>query len=511
MKTGFSTVKPVFNPQLAAGNFDITNEAKIMTETSRNNVDQHELHISKTTEIRYPAVSSHKSATQRKLLVITDETEWKNRHMWSFDDFEPLFANDRDTALAQLSKHHPAVVILDSGLNPHDAETPTGLEILESILDLAPGTKVIVITASGDRENAAKAIGLGAFDYQHKPVDRIFLEFIIEHAFDRYDLDRERKTLQVNDSKARPLHGIIQTSCPEMQFVCRVVDKVAPTSATTLLLGESGTGKELLARALHRQSPRKKAPFVAINCAAIPETLLESELFGYEKGSFTGATSRVLGKIEHADKGTLFLDEIGDLPLPLQAKLLRFLQERTIQRVGGRDEIPVDTRIVCATHHDLAELIDNRLFREDLYYRISEISIKVPALRDRPGDALLLARVFLQEASHKNGKSFRGFSDQALNAIDSYHWPGNVRELRNCVNRAVIMGDGKRIQASDLAIPAEQHAMPLLNLRQVRDTSERETLLKALSMTNGNMSRAAELLGTSRTTIYELAAKHGLK
>jgi len=481
-----------------------------MAANSSNNGARRKLRISETVKIACAPSPVHRTEQQRDiLLVIENQPESWNRHAWSIDGCDTLYASDRNTALALLGEYQPAVLILEQGPGTDAADTPTGADMLESILHLAPDSKVIVITANGDRAGAARAIGLGAYDYQHRPVDRVSLESQIERAFDRQALEQESRNLRLGGSDdTRP--EAISTCCPEMEHACRLVEKVAPTSATTLLHGESGTGKELLAQALHRQSSRNNSPFVAINCAAIPANLLESELFGHEKGAFTGATGRVIGQIERADTGTLFLDEIGDLSLPLQAKLLRFLQERVIQRVGGHTEIHVDIRIVCATYHDLAELIDKRLFREDLYYRISEITIKIPALRHRTGDPLLLARQFLQDASRRHGKSFSGFSEQALKAIDSYDWPGNVRELKNRVNRAVIMADGSRIEASDLAIPTE-HAVPLLSLRQTRDSAERESLTRAISMAEGNMTRVAELLGTSRTTVYELFAKHGMK
>jgi two-component system NtrC family response regulator len=480
-----------------------------MTATRHNNGAMSKMHTPDTVEVGNVSAPMQKTAQQHKLLVIDSNPESWNRHSLSFDDFELMLATDADTALAHVSTHQPAVVILDPGPGPHDTDAAIGLDLLESILNLAPSTKVIVITANGDRANAARAIGLGAYDYHQQPVDRVSLESLIKHAFDRHALEQESRNLLIRVNKDKDPDGI-STCCAEMKHACRLVEKVAPTSATALLLGESGTGKELLAQALHRLSPRKNAPFIAINCAAIPANLLESELFGHEKGAFTGATARMIGKIERADTGTLFLDEIGDLSLPLQAKLLRFFQERVVQRVGGHSDIHVDLRIVCATHHNLAELIDKQLFREDLYYRISEIRVNIPALRDRPGDPPLLAREFLREASRRHGKSFRGFSNQALKAIDSYDWPGNARELKNCINRAVIMADGDRIDVSDLALPVEQHATPLMSLRQTRNSAEREILNRALSMTDGNISRVAEVLDTSRTTVYELITKHGI-
>ena len=510
METGFSASQTVFDSQRDDDRRRNRAGSEAVKRNGRNDNAGRKGETGGDTENARAVAATHKAAQQQKLLVISHNARSPDEYPLSFDDIELLFATDNFATLAQVSQHHPAVVVLDPGTTPHAADPSTELEIIGSILDQAPDTKIIVITAAGDRASATRAIGLGAYDYYQRPIERLSLEPLIRRAFDRYALEHESRSSQRGDDKDTFLSGI-STRCPDMKQACHLVEKVAPTTATVLLLGESGTGKELLAQALHRLSPRKNAPFIAINCAAIPANLLESELFGHEKGAFTGATSRVAGKIECAHKGTLFLDEIGDLSMPLQAKLLRFLQERVIQRIGGHDEISIDVRIVCATHHQLIELIDERLFRDDLYYRISEISINIPALRHRRGDAILLAKEFLRESAQTHGKSIRGFSHQALKAIDMYDWPGNVRELKNRVNRAVIMAESKRIEANDLAIPTVQLTAPLINLRQSRDTAERETLTRAISMADGNMSRVAELLGTSRTTVYELVAKHGMK
>ncbi len=517
MESVINIARPVIGSQAAAGRHDKRTRQSAMSGISNNDGVQRKLKTSETAQIAYTVAAGSKPVQQQKLLVIEHGLDPPGRYTSAFDDFELLFAGDRDTALAKLIEHKPAVILLDQGPAMNTVETPACAALLESILDLAPDTKVIVITPAGDRETAASAIRLGAYDYSEQPVDSDLLEFIIKRAFDRHALEALSRNQHISVDHDEYQYGII-TKCPEMRHVCRAIEKAAPTPATVLLLGESGTGKELLAQALHTQSLRIKAPFVAINCAAIPADLLESELFGYEKGAFTGATSQVIGKIERANYGTLFLDEIGDLTLNLQAKLLRFLEERTFHRIGGHDEIKVDIRIVCATHQNIVELIDKNLFREDLYYRISEITVKVPALRERPGDAIVLAREFLRESSRTNGKSVRNFSNEALSAIDAFDWPGNVRELKNCVNRAVIMTDDNRIEASDLAIPSRQHdtplmnlSTPLMNLRQIRESTDRETLIKAFLMADGNVSRVAEILGTSRTTIYDLAAKYGLK
>jgi two-component system NtrC family response regulator len=332
---------------------------------------------------------------------------------------------------------------------------------------------------------------------------------IVDRAFYLYELEDENRVLTASRANS-PLDGVIANS-PEMLRVCRTIEKVAPTDVTTLLLGESGTGKELLARALHGLSVRAKEPFVAINCAAIPDALLESELFGYEKGAFTGAVKRTTGKFELADRGTLFLDEIGDLSMSLQAKLLRFLQERVIERIGGREEIPLDVRVVCATNRDLAAMMEDGEFREDLYYRLSEITVKVPPLRQREGDAVLLARTFLEKYSTNSTTRRRSFSKGSLTSIERYSWPGNVRELENRIKRASIMAEGHQITSEDLELDATQENRMPLNLRQVREQAELGAVQRALAFSGGNISRAAELLGVSRPTFYDLLNKLNIK
>jgi two-component system NtrC family response regulator len=398
---------------------------------------------------------------------------------------------------------------MDLGLPPAPDDPTEGMRLLQDTLAAAPDTKVIVLTGQSDRANALKAIGLGAYDFYTKPFEPEVLALMIERAFRLHDLQEENRRLQtahLNDSMA----GIL-TRDAEMQKLCRTVERVATTDATVLLLGESGTGKEVLARALHSLSPRRAQRFVAINCAAIPENLLESELFGYEKGAFTGAVRQTLGKIETAHKGTLFLDEIGDLPPALQAKLLRFLQERVIERVGGREEIAVDTRIVCATHQNLKELIVAGRFREDLYYRLAEIVVTIPPLRNRPGDASLLAHAFVRRFATEQKRGSITLRPDAVAAIEAHPWPGNVRELENCVKRAVIMADGGTIGAEDLGLATHVSGEEQATLRQVRETAEREAVVRVLGRVNGNVSRAAELLGVSRPTLYDLMERFGLR
>jgi two-component system NtrC family response regulator len=448
------------------------------------------------------------SNTGKILLVVEDDPGLQKALRWAFNDFEVVIAGDRKSAIAQLRRHEPQVVTLDLGLPPDPGSASEGLATLQEILALAPDIKVIVVTGNDDHQNAVRAIGLGAWLFFQKPVDAELLGVIVERAYNLHELEQENRALSRQEMK-EPMAGIIATS-PEMLRVCQTIEKVAPTDATTLLLGESGTGKELLARALHDLSSRAKERFVAINCAAIPDTLLESELFGYEKGAFTGAAKQTQGNIEYANGGTLFLDEVGDLPLPLQAKLLRFLQERVIVRVGGRQEIPVDVRVVSATHQNLEELIQQGSFREDLYYRISEINIRIPPLRERQGEAAVVANYFLGREAGQQKKGNLCFSEDALVAIDAYAWPGNIRELANRVKRAVIMAEGKQVTARELELEVSKAGALPLNLREVREQAESQAMLQALSHAQGNVSQAANLLGITRPTFYALAKKYKL-
>ncbi len=449
------------------------------------------------------------TTNSRKLLVVEDDPGLQTQLKWCFEEYEVLIAGDRESALKELEKHTPAVVTVDLGLPPDTDGTTEGFATLETILTKRPGTKVIVVTGNNDRQHALQAVGMGAYDFFYKPIDAEMLGFIVNRAYRLHEIEIENSRLHVN-SYGAPLEGVI-TSSPEMAKICRTVEKVAPADATVLLLGESGTGKELIARSLHSLSNRADGSFVAINCAAIPENLLESELFGYEKGAFTGAVKQTQGKIEMANGGTLFLDEVGDLSMPLQAKLLRFLQERVVERVGGRIEIPIDVRILCATHKDLPTLSRENAFREDLYYRISEITIRIPALREREGDSLLLARVFLERYSKQMSKQHR-FSKDSLAAIEVYPWPGNVRELENRVKRAVIMAEHKQISASDLELGgAGADDMRTFNLREVREQAERQAIVRAMGHVGGKVSHASELLGVSRPTMYDLIKKYSLK
>jgi two-component system, NtrC family, response regulator len=446
--------------------------------------------------------------SSRKLLVVEDDPGLQSQLRWCFDGFDVTIAGDRTAALDKLQKVKPQVVTLDLGLPP-DADGHTeGLACLEQILSKSPDTKVIVVTGNDDRANAVHAIGLGAFDFYHKPIDAEILGLLVNRAFRVHELEMENRKL-AQQKKPSPLEGVL-TGSSEMLKVCNTIEKVAPSGASVLLLGESGTGKELLARSIHALSGRADERFVAINCAAIPETLLESELFGSEKGAFTGAVKQTLGKIELANGGTLFLDEVGDLPMSLQAKLLRFLQERVIERVGGRQEIPVDVRVVCATHKDLVTLTTSGGFRQDLYYRISEITVRIPTLHERGGDVLMLARVFLERFNRQQGRAIRGFTKDAMMAMEAYHWPGNVREMENRVMRAVIMAEGKQIAAHDLELSPTEGEPMSYDLREARDQAERQAVERAMGHVGGKIAQAAELLGVSRPTLYDLIKKYNL-
>lgn len=446
---------------------------------------------------------------KKNLLVVEDDKGLQNQLRWAFDGYEVTVTGDRAEAISQLRRLQPGVVLLDLGLPPDPGGVSEGMATLSEMLSLAPETKIIVVTGDNDRANAVKSIALGAYDFHQKPADPELLALLVDRAQHVHELEVENRRLH-SDDQNMPLKGII-TASPQMIKVCRTIEKIAPTNITTLILGASGTGKERCARALHELSLRANEPLITINCAAIPENLLESELFGYEKGAFTGAAKQTPGKIEYADKGTLFLDEIGDLPMELQAKLLRFLQERVVERIGGRKEIPVDVRILCATHQDLQHLIEQGQFREDLYYRISEMVLEIPPLREREGDALLLAKSFLNLWAKEYNRSAINLSTEAIAAIETYDWPGNVRELESRIKRAAIMADGNQVGADDLELgDVEAEPMPL-NLKEVREEAERRAIIRALNHSDQNISDAASSLGITRPTLYNLMEKLGLK
>jgi len=453
-------------------------------------------------------------AADRKpvLLVIEDDPGLQAQLKWAYDDFEVVIAEDRDSAIAALRAEAPAVVTLDLGLPPDPDGTTEGFAVLDAIMALKPDTKAIVASGHGARESALAAIARGAYDFYQKPIDIEALGLIVRRAFNLRAIEEENRRLVASSGAEKTVLGRLITGAPEMVKVARTIERVARTSVSVMLLGASGTGKELLAKGLHDASDRASGPFIAINCAAIPETLLESELFGHEKGAFTGAVKTTEGKIESADGGTLFLDEVGDIPLPLQVKLLRFLQERTIERVGGRRAIPVNTRIVCATHQDLESMIQQGGFREDLFYRLAEIVIRIPGLAERHGDPVLLAKAFLKRFAAEMNPAVTGFAPDALAAIDAHDWPGNVRELENRVRRAVIMADGKLVNAEDLDFGgAQDETADVLNLKSACEAADRKVIRHALARSEGNISSTAKLLGISRPTLYDLLKQYDLQ
>jgi two-component system NtrC family response regulator len=447
------------------------------------------------------------------LLIVEDDLALQKQIKWSLDRFDSVTAGDRESALVQCRRHSPAVVTIDLGLPPDSDSVSEGFALLEQLLQLDPDLKIIVLTGQNAQAHALRAVALGAYDFFAKPFDPELLGLTIARAYRLWELQAENRLLQAMH-QPDALAGLL-TRDAEMLRICRTIEKLAPSDVSVLLLGESGTGKEVLAQGLH-QASRRKGKFVAINCAAIPENLLESELFGHERGAFTGAVKTTIGKIETADGGTLMLDEIGDLPLPLQSKLLRFLQERKIERLGSRHEIPVDVRVVCATHQDLKGQIKSSQFREDLYYRLAEIVIEIPPLRVRNGDAMLLAHAFLRRFALEQRRPSLPFGDDAVRAIEHHVWPGNVRELMSAVKRASIMADGNRVSSADLGLAETEAAMDEANaadldLRSVREKAERETVVTALSRAGGNMAKAADMLGVSRPTLYDLLNRLAIK
>ena len=446
------------------------------------------------------------STTERPLLIVDDDPGLLRQLRWAFSDHKVYPASTRQEATDLVRKDPVPVAIVDLGLPPDPDGASEGLAILADILTIAPATKVIIATGNETREHALRAIALGAYDFYQKPIDIDVLQLIVARAERIFDLEAENRRL-LEATAASPIDGIIASS-PEMLRVLRNIEKMAPTDVAVLLRGESGTGKELIARAVHKLSARAREPFVPINCAAIPETLLESELFGHEKGAFTGALKQTIGRIESADRGTLFLDEIGDVPLPMQVKLLRFLQDQVVERIGGRHPVQVDVRIVCATNQDLNLMMAEGRFREDLYYRLNEVTVQVPPLRERAADVVVLASFFLSRFAAEYGRLARGFSATALAALRDHPWPGNVRELENRVKRAIVMTDGPLLSAADLGLAAPGEDTQSLTIRDARARAEREVLQLALAQAGSNLSKAAKLLGISRPTLYDLMQQH---
>ena len=444
-----------------------------------------------------------------KLLIVDDDEEIRTQMKWALgQDYDVHLAGDRTEALEAFNSHRPAVTILDLGLPPRPNEPEEGLAALASLLALDRTAKVIIISGQGEKENALRAVGAGAYDFLCKPIEIEELKLQLRRCCYVANLEKEFREMQQR-SAAEAFEGIIGTS-PQMQEVFAAIRKVATASAPVLLLGESGTGKEIAAEAIHRRSLRKNGPFIAINCNAIPENLLESELFGHEKGSFTGAHAQRKGLIESAEKGTLFLDEIGDLPLPIQVKLLRFLQEQTFMRVGGRQEIRSDVRIIAATHADLKSAIADGRFREDLYFRLAVVVIGLPPLRERGDDIAVVATEFLNRFAAQSGKTGVTFAPETLRAASRYSWPGNVRELQNRVHRAIIMADGQRITPADMELNHVAQGIPATTLKEARENIEREMVIQALRRSGGKISAASNELGISRPTLYELIQKLGI-
>ena len=440
------------------------------------------------------------------LLIVEDDLGLQTQLKWHFADYNVVITANQKEAISAIRLHEPKVMIQDLGLPPDENGVTEGFELLQQALHLRPHMKIIVMTGNEGNEHAMKAVKLGSYDFYAKPVDADTLDLIVQRAFHIYHL--EEKNRQLNNQQESMLNGLI-ASDTKMLKICKMVEKIAPTDASCLLIGESGTGKEVIANSLHQLSLRKDNNMIAINCAAIPENLIESELFGYEKGAFTGAVKSTVGKIEMAHKGTLFLDEIGDMPLHLQAKLLRFLQERVIERVGGRNQINIDTRIICATHKDLDKLVETGEFREDLFYRIAEIQIDIPPLRERGSDKILLAKYLLNKYVKKQKLQIIGFSEDAINGIETHTWPGNVREMENKIKRAAIMCDLKYISALDLGFVNEDIAP--LNLKEIRRNAEVSALKQALIASDNNISAAAKSLGITRPTLYDLMKKYDMQ
>jgi two-component system NtrC family response regulator len=451
-----------------------------------------------------------------KLLIIDDSDEIRTQLKWGLSkEYAVILARDGTETLALFNKNGPRVVTLDLGLPPHENGTEEGFRCLQEMLRHNPSSKVIVITGNDQRETALKAIQMGAYDYYQKPINLEELRVIIRRAFYLSTIEEQNRSLHHALERQTAQVGGMIGQCPEMQAVFSMVRKVASSDASVLVQGESGTGKELVARAIHAMSLRKDGPFVPINCSAIPETLLEAELFGHEKGAFTGAHAQVQGKVEYAQNGTLFLDEIGELPALLQVKLLRFLQDKIIQRVGGREDVAVNTRILAATNKDLTKEIGEGRFREDLYYRLGVVLIKVPPLRERKGDLVVLATYFLKRYCDLYNKRIRGFNSAALESMETYAWPGNIRELENKVQRAIILSEGPMIGPYDLGFdsqPVSQSTvqLELRTLREAKERVEKEMVMSALDKNVGNIAKAAEELGISRPTLYDIMKRHGL-
>lgn len=444
-----------------------------------------------------------------KLLVVEDDSGLQRQMKWALTEhFDVLLASARPEALALAIEQKPVLAVIDLGLPPDPDGATEGLALLEGLIENDPNIKVVVASGNEDRDNALSAISIGAYDFYSKPVEVEALKLILQRAYYLRQLEDENRRLAVPEE--RPLAGIIAAS-DVMLEVCRAVERVSTTNVSVLVQGESGTGKEVIAKAIHDLSARKDAPFVAINCAAIPENLLESELFGHEKGSFTGAFRQYIGRAEQAQGGTLFLDEIGDMPFPLQSKLLRFLESRTVQRLGGNKDIPIDVRVVSASNRDLEGMTKTDEFRGDLYFRLNEVGLVMPPLRDRGGDVSLLASFLLKKYAQAYERPKVQFTPQALNAIRSHDWPGNIREMENRIKKAIVLADGDRVDAAALGLSTATSVENLLDLKEAREKAEADAITAAMNACDNNVSKAAKILGVSRPTLYNLLSVHDLK
>ncbi|WP_223577023.1 PEP-CTERM-box response regulator transcription factor [Kangiella taiwanensis] len=443
-----------------------------------------------------------------ELLVIEDDKGLQKQLKWSFDEYHVVLAEDKDSSLVELRRFQPKVITLDLGLPPDPANASAGLELLEDILKLSPSSKIIVVTGNDEREVAMKAVELGAYDYYHKPIQPEELKLIINRAFELANLEEESRVYRRNENMR--FHGIVATS-PKMLAVCQKIEKVAPTDLNVMLEGDSGTGKEVLGRAVHNLSKKDDKPFVYLNCAAIPENLLETELFGYDATGFSKGQSSSKGKIEEANEGTLFLDEVGMMPMSLQAKFMRVLSEGVVERVGSREAQPVALRVICSANSQLEQQVQEGKFREDLYYKLNEINIAIPPLAERDGDVVLIARAMLNKFNKQFGRNIRGFTKSAVQAMEAYSWPGNVRELENKIKSAVVMSDNTQISPEDLQIDESQLREMPLNLRQVREAAETRAIQRAIVLADGNISQAAKLLGLTRPTLYSLMDKYSIQ
>src|SRR5580692_580517 len=455
---------------------------------------------------RAPAPTGYQM-TKPKLLIVEDDEGLCSQYRWAFPSCDVVLSHIRQQAIGLVKRDNPPVVIIDLGLPPDPDGVSEGFATLDEVLRIAPRTKIVVATGNGARKHALKAISQGAYDFCEKTVEIEVLRTIVDRALNLYRLEEENRRL-ANAPVRSPIERIV-TASTSMLKVCRDVEKLATTNVPVLLLGESGTGKEALAAALHELGPRARQPFVAINCGAIPENLLESELFGHERGAFTGAVKQTIGKIESAHHGTLFLDEIADLPHPLQVKLLRFLQDQIVERIGGRQRIQVDVRVVSATNSNLEDKIAQGVFRGDLFYRMNAFTIRIPPLRERGTDIALLANFFLNRFNQEFSRGIRGFTEHATHAMNIHEWPGNVRELENRLKRAVVMADRRLIDAVDLELASPTGDLPDLDIRSARLRAERDVIQEALVRSNNTLSVAARLLGVSRPTLYGLMEAHG--